>query len=136
MDMEPGMEILLRTEGGEEVPLHYPETSHAGANIGSIKKVVERLEAREGDLLTLVFNTREGRLEAVLTRQEELTPGWETVGRLTGLGAEAGLQRLAWAVMPPEEQVRAALWKRGDRAVLQAVPPAEKNPLKERTPTN
>ena len=84
--------------------------------------MLERLGARKGDLLILVFDTAEGRLETTLTREEEITAGWETVGRLTGLGAEAGLQRVAWAVMCPEEQVRAALWKRGDREVVLVMP--------------
>ena len=133
LGLEPGMETLLRMEGGEEVMLHYPEASHTGATIGSIKRTLERLGAEESDLLTLVFDTVEGRLETTLTKEAELTPGWETVGRLTGIGPGADMEKLAWSLICPVDQVLEVLEKRGDREVkrgdrevIRAIPTEQK----------
>ena len=76
------------------------------------------MKAGEDDVLTLVIDLTKDSLEPALARRDELAPAWETVGQLTGVGAEASRGRLAEALLCRDWEVRRHLEQRGDRWVM------------------
>ncbi len=57
-----------------------------------------------------------------VTRQEEITPGWQAVARLTGINPEAGREGLSQAMMCQPEEIEHMLRLRKDWTVLKALP--------------
>ena len=90
----------------------------AGPSIGSVRRIVERMSAREGDYMTLVLDGSDMSLSAHLTDQKDTFPSWEIVGRLTGLASPVSLSTLADALSCETGEVRSFLRARGDDVVL------------------
>ena len=57
-----------------------------------------------------------------MTRQEDVTPGWQTVARLTGINAATGREGLAEAMLCQPDEIEHMLRLRNDWTVLKALP--------------
>ena len=96
-----------------------------GPSIGSVRRIVERLSAEEGDYLTLVLDRSEMTVSACLTDLKGQSPGWDVIGRLTGIATPADLDGLAKALSCNAGEVRSVLRARGDADVLDFLPTSE-----------
>ena len=121
LGMKAGDRLEFRDRHGDAILLTFPETSPS-PNIGSIKSTAERLGARLGNLITLVFNRPDLAFHASLTTGEEMRESWETVGRLTGIGASAGPVEMAGALHCRPGEVRTVLERRGDITIMECLP--------------
>ena len=100
----------------------FPESSTSGPHIGSIRQIAEHLSAQVGDLLTLILDSSAMSVAAHLTDPAKCEPGWELVGRLTGITAPGSMEDVASALRCDQEKVRSLLRSRGDVEVLRALP--------------
>lgn len=91
-------EAAFTSPQGDTVRVTFPETGIQGPLIGSMRDILERLEAREGDILTLAMSRAGRELAVTLTRRGEMTREWRTVRAITGLEESAGLEALARAM--------------------------------------
>ena len=110
---------------GDKVDITFPETSILGPSIGSVRLIVERLSAKEGDFLTLVLDRSEMTVSACLTNLNGQSPGWDVIGRLTGIAKPVDLGGLAKALSCSAEEVRSVLKGRGDNDILALLPRTE-----------
>ena len=110
---------------GDKVDITFPETSFMGPSIGSVRRIVERLSAEEGDYLTLVLDRSEMTVSACLTDIKGQAPGWDVIGRLTGIATPVDLDGLAKALSCNAGEVRSVLRARGDADVLDFLPTSE-----------
>ena len=110
---------------GDKVDIAFPETSHTGPHIGSVRRFAERLAAKEGDCLTLVLDRTDMTVTAFLTDLRGQSPGWDVIGRLTGIAAPINADSLADALRCKREELRSVLRERGDDVVLNFLPKPE-----------
>ena len=124
-----GMDVnaveVVRTDHGEELFITYPESSVRGMSIGPMRTILSRLEAREGDILTMVLDGAEKSMDPRLTRREDMAPGWEPVGRLIGMAETPDHQALASAMICQGWEVRGLLEERNEREIMRLIPEAE-----------
>ena len=116
---------VVTTEHGEELFITYPSSSVNGINLGSVKAIVKRLEAKDGDMLTLVFDMDQKRMETTITRRQDIIPSWECVGRLIGTQQTPDHQALARAMMCQGWEVPGLLEERNDKEIIRAIPEPE-----------
>lgn len=105
------------------VQIRWPDTSHVGAAIGSLRALAESVSAAQGDRLRLVFDTRRHLLTAETPRPvPDLEIATDSVESLTGLYAEdcESLERLADAIGTTPAEVLTNLRDRGDSEVADA----------------
>ena len=80
------------TAGSGAVAINWPETSPSGPLLGSIRILVEKVEAREGNQVLLCFRRNEGTLS--LTRIDRVavnsTQGMQRLSLLTGIAQGDG----------------------------------------------
>ena len=105
------------------VRMRWPETSHVGATIGSLRAVAESVSAVEGDRLRLVFDTRHHSLSADAFRSTpDLDVAPPSLESLTGLPSEdcESRERLADTIGTSAGEVLRHLRHRGDNDVANA----------------
>ena len=117
--------LSFSNQHGDKVDITFPETSIMGPSIGSVRRIAERLSAKEGDYLTLVLDRYEMTVSAFLTDLRGQSPGWDVVGKLTGITTPVDLDSLAKALCCNTGEVRSVLRARGDNDVLDFLPKAE-----------
>lgn len=99
---------------------HYRKSRAAG--LGLLRKPLQALGAREGDIASIFLDLDKGQAKLEVTRAEDVTPSWQTVAKLTGVNAAAGREGLAQAMMCQPEEIEHMLSLRKDWIVLQALP--------------
>lgn len=114
----------LRFDGprGTSVTLTFPGTSFTGPSLGSTRGLAEAVNAKIGDMLTVILRRGEMTASAQATDLNEYDAGWTLVARLTGISENAGMDGLAAALRCSRGEVRASLRARRDTAVLEALP--------------
>ena len=122
--------LTFTDEHGHAVTITFPESSIVGPYIGSIRQIAEHLSAQVGDLLTLILDKSAMSVAAHLTDPANYEPGWELVGRLTGIAAPSSMEDIASALRCDQKGVRSLLRSRGDVEVLRALP-RRKEPRKQ-----
>lgn len=127
LEVEVNANLEFTDLSGNVVSVTYPETAFMGPSLGSVRLIAESLSANEGDLLTLVMDGSDMSVEAVITKLEDLSPSWETIGRFTGIGEPANMSILAAALHCPVGDVREILKQRGDTTVLDTLPTLKKS---------
>lgn len=121
LGLTPPSTITLKNDA-KDVVLSWLETSHVGANIGSLRALAEVCGAGEGDLLRLVFDadsrTLSGEVVAPLPEGLGTTA---SLAHLTGLPAAKvkTLEALATAIGTSPQDVLEALSQRGDDQVAE-----------------
>ena len=125
LGVEVGAHLSFGDRHGDKVAIAFPETSFMGPYIGSVRRIVERLSAEEGDYLTLVLDRSEMTVSACLTDIKGQSPGWDVIGRLTGIATPVDLDGLAKALSCNAGEVRSVLRARGDADVLDFLPKSE-----------
>lgn len=122
LEIEVNAHLSFSNQDGDRADITFPETSIAGPSIGSVRRIAERLGAKEGDYLTLVLDGTEMSVAALLTDLNTQSPGWNVIGRLTGLLASAHLGSLAKSIDCDAGEVRSKLQARGDDEILDFLP--------------
>ena len=125
LGVEAGAHLSFSDLHGDKVDITFPETSSMGPSIGSVRRIVERLSAEEGDYLTLVLDRPEMTVSACLTDIKGQSPGWDVIGRLTGIATPVDQDGLAKALGCSSGEVRRVLRARGDADVLDFLPKSE-----------
>ena len=120
----------LRFEGphGTAATVSFPGTSSTGPSLGSTRGLAEAVNARIGDMLTVILRRGEMTVSAQATALDEHDSGWPLVARLTGISESSGMDGLAAALRCSRGEVRATLRARGDTAVLEALPERRSTP--------
>ena len=125
LEVDVNARLSFSNQLGDKVEITFPETSIMGPSIGSLRRIVERLSAREGDYLALVLDRTDMTVSACVTDVKGQSPSWELIGRLTGIDARVGLDDLARALSCDPGEVRSVLKRRGDADVLDFLPKSE-----------
>ncbi len=114
LDLRVNSKMVFQDQTGNRIIVTFPETSMVKPSLGSVRKTAEKLGASPGQYMTLVLDPPSMSFRAELTGPTGQNPSWETVGRMTGIGKHADQSALARAIHCPEEEVRAALYRRED----------------------
>ena len=117
--------LSFSNEHGDTVDISFPETSLIGPTIGSVRRIAERLLAKEGDYLTLVLDRSTMTVAVSSTDIRGRPPEWGVIGRLTGIATPVDLDGLARALNCNAGEVRTVLRTRGDADVLDFLPKPE-----------
>ena len=125
LGVKPEARLLFGNRHGDRVVVTFPETAFVGPSIGSVRRIAERLLAKEGDYLTLVLDRSEMTVSAYLTDPKGQSPGWDVIGKLTGIATPVGLEGLAKSLSCDPGEVRGVLKRRGDAALLDFLPKSE-----------
>ena len=125
LKVEVKAHLSFSNQHGDKVDITFPETSIVGPSIGSVRRIAERLSAKEGDYLTLVLDRYQMTVSAFSTDLRGQSPGWDVVGKLTGITTPVDLDSLAKALCCDAGEVRSVLRARGDNDVLDFLPKAE-----------
>lgn len=122
LGLRPGDRTELATATGP-IPVAWSETTHSGPHIGSIRAILEVLEASVGDQLALRFDLTGGGLEVQLVPPATQNDVGEDLGRLTTLpkSVAAHPTRLAAALGVAPADLVPALQARGDSEVASLV---------------
>ncbi|WP_420444518.1 sigma factor-like helix-turn-helix DNA-binding protein [Candidatus Poriferisodalis sp.] len=120
----------LRFDGphGTSVTVTFPGTSFSGPSLGSTRGLAEAVNAKMGDMLTVILRRGEMTVSARATDLNEHGTGWAHLARLTGISEYAGMDGLAAALHCSRGEVRATLRARRDTAVLEALPERRSTP--------
>lgn len=121
LQVDVNANLKFTDQWGNVLVVTFPETSFMGPSLGSIRLIAESLSANEGDYVTLVLDRSNMSVEAVATKPNSLSPGWATVGRLTGITEPVSMPKLADSLHCATGEVRARLNERGDSDVLDAL---------------
>ena len=117
----PGQERTFSLRGGGTLTIHWRPQANNGPDIGSIKAVLESLDAKIGDSVVLVFDAAGGNLE-VRHLNGDLR-GAPKLKRILDCFNDASLAEVtAAAVGCPVAEVHSALRQRGDGLLADAVP--------------
>ena len=125
LEVEVNAHLSFRNGDGDKVDITFPETSIAGPSIGSVRRIAERLSAKEGDCLTLVLDRSAMSVATFLTDLKAQSPGWDVIGGLTGIATPKDLSSLAKALGCDAGEVRGVLKARGDDEILSFLPKSE-----------
>ena len=125
LDVEVNADLSFTNKNGDHVRVTFPETSHVGPTLGSVRQITERLSAKEDEYLTLILDRSQMTVTALLTDLRDWSPGWNVIGRLTGIDETADLDRLADALQCKPGEVRSVLKARGDDDILAFLPGSE-----------
>ena len=90
--------------------------------LGSLRRPLQALGSGEGDIASIFLDLDTGKATLEVIKQEDLTPGWQTVARLTGINPATGRDGLAQAMMCQPEEIEHMLRLRKDGTVLRALP--------------
>ena len=121
MDLKPEKKYYFNLTDGTTVNLSHFEKGLIPA-LGRLRQPLQALGTREGDIASIFPDLETETAELQVTRQEEITPGWQTVVRLTGINPAAGREGLAQAMMCQPEEIEHMLRLRKDWTVLKALP--------------
>ena len=122
LEVEVNANLSFTNGHGDHVQITFPETSLVGPSIGSVRRIAERLSAKEGDYLTLVLDRSDMTVTSSVTDLSNLSPGWQAISRLTGIAAPVDLEGLANALHCHANEVRSVLRARGDDEILDHLP--------------
>ena len=114
----------LRFSGpeGVSVSVTFPGTSIHGPSLGSFRSLAEKVNAKLGDMLTVILDIRDKSVSATATDISKYNSGWALIARLTGISESSGIEGLAASLTCSRGEVRATLRSRGDTVVLDALP--------------
>ena len=114
----------LRFSGPEgiSVSVTFPSTSINGPSLGSFRALAEKVNAKLGDIFTMILDIRDKSVSVTVTDISKHNSGWALVARLTGIRESSGIEGLAAALNCSRGEVRATLRRRGDTVVLDALP--------------
>ena len=90
--------------------------------LGGLRQPLQALGARKGDIASIFLDLETETAELQVSSQDEITTGWQTVVRLTGINAAAAREGLADAMMCRTEEIERMLRLRKDWPVLKALP--------------
>ena len=90
--------------------------------LGGLRQPLQALGARKGDIASIFLDLETETAELQVSSQDEITTGWQTVVRLTGINPAACREGLAEAMMCRTEEIERMLRLRKDRPVLKALP--------------
>ena len=98
MDLQPEKKYYFNLTDGTTINLSHFQKGLIPA-LGRLRQPLQALGAREGDIASIFpdLETETARLE--VTSQEEITPSWQTVVRLTGINRAACQKGLAEPMM-------------------------------------
>ena len=123
MGLEPGDSIEIACDDGSRIPMSWPETSHTGPQIGSLRSQVVGVGGSETDVVRLGFHPSDMRLsvDVVPPATAGESPS-ATVSRLTGVDVDRchDLRALAEAIGVAESDVVAVLQKRREGLLARA----------------
>ena len=122
LGIAPDDQLEFRSAQGHMVRVTFPSTAINGPALGTVRVVASALGAKKGDLITLVLDSREGTLAAMVTDPAVHRASWPLLSRLTGIDQESGYDGLASALECEPGEVRSVLLGRGDHAVVNALP--------------
>ena len=122
LEVEVNANLSFTNGHGDQVQITFPETSLVGPSIGSVRRIAERLSAKEGDYLTLVLDRSDMTVTSSVTDVSNLSPGWQAISRLTGITAPVDLEGLAKALHCHANEVLSVLRARGDDEILDYLP--------------
>lgn len=126
---EPLTFRLTKPSAASEVRLMLQDSQANGRPYtSSLRLLTEALDAHLGQMLTLRLSRDDMSGLAWVTDVGDMQPSWELVGRLLGQAGSVNMQWLAASLNCAESAVKTILQKRGDDAVLDAIPPADSSP--------
>ena len=125
LEVDVNASLSFTNRDGDQVQVTFPETSLVGPSVGSVRRIAERLSAKEGDYLTLVLDGSDLTVTATVTYLSNESPGWQAISRLTGIAAPADLESLAKALLCQAREVRSVLRARGDDEILDYLPKSD-----------
>ena len=112
----------FQTTGGASLRITFPRSSSMGPTLGSTREILEAVQAKHGDWITLLFDKTEMSVEARITDVSSSAPSWELVARLTGINPKRGSTELAMALGCDPDDIRPTLLHRNDLVVANALP--------------
>ena len=121
----PGDRLEFATDHGGRLGVSWPETGIMGPYLGSTRTLVESVGAATDDDFLITFD-----LEARIAKARRINEEDNDIEALTGLKVEPGyeLDALALSIGCQRSAVRAVLARRGDRAVVDALPRRAEQP--------
>ena len=121
----PGDRLEFATDHGGRLGVSWPETGILGPYLGSTRTLAESVGAATGDDFLITFDLEAGSAKARRINKED-----NDIEALTGLKVEPGheLDALAQSIGCQRATVRAVLARRGDRAVVDALPRRAEQP--------
>ena len=125
LDVEVNSNLSFTNRYGDQVQVTFPETSIVGPSIGSMRRIAERLSAKEDDYLTVVLDRSNMTVTAKVTDLSNQSPGWQVISSLTGVAEPIDLAHLANTLQCDPGEVRSVLKARGDDDVLAFLPRSE-----------
>ena len=128
LDLSVNERLSFDGPNGTSVTVTFPGTSFSGPLLGSTRGLAEAVNAKMGDMLTVILRRAEMTVSVHATDLNEHDTGWALVTRLTGISENAGMDGLAAALNCSRGEVRATLRARRDTAVLEALPKRRSTP--------
>ncbi len=125
LGIEVNAHLSFNNQHGDRVDITFPESSLIGPTFGSIRRIAERLSAKEGQCLTLIIDRSDMTVTGQVTDLSNRSPSWDVVGSLTGISEPVDLDALAQALRCDAGEVRSVLSTRGDDDVLAFLPKPE-----------
>ena len=124
LGVSPGESITLQADQ-DEVRFTWPETSHVGPSIGSLKKAAAKIAAEQGEMVVLIFDRERRTLELQIASDpvkgslQSIAKQWLGLPR----GSLGDLDDLANAMVVPPDELVEALKRRGEGVILAAIKP-------------
>ena len=113
--------ITLDAGQGRQVRIVH-RMNNSNPTLSTIKDVLRKLNARAGDSVTTIIDINHRTARVNVVRNQEISTGWESVARLTGIDPKLERQGLADALMCKTSQLQQMLRGRKDEVILQAMP--------------
>ena len=124
LGVRPGQERAFASETGDSARIVWRVESPSGPNMGSVMALAREVGVAIGDGLALDFDLVRGSVSPARIPAE--ATGIERIALATGIAESPGaLDALAAALGVGRDQVRAALQRRGDARVLDALDEAD-----------
>lgn len=118
--LEPGRKAQY--SGPNDLTVNMEWHPHRpAASMSSLRRLAESAGARRGDAFTIIWDPRQESVSVSAVNPDDYAPGWDLVGRLSGIDAASGMSGLASAVRCHRGEVLDVLRRRGDHALADIV---------------